>query len=192
MVLCEATLRVGDVNAMTTAFDAVYDRNERTEALEWIEHVTTNGMERIRATLRLDDDQLSVSTNSEARMDRVLDALRALDVPTTIIDDSRQPMRDTREAAELAATLPPDKDAVQPLDPSDPQLASVLEKFTRDYEQKWLDESIPALHGFTPRQAAADPTRRGDVIRLIESFPKEHGNPGAMNPDRLRAALGLH
>jgi hypothetical protein len=41
----------------------------------------------------------------------------------------------------------------------------------------------------TPRQAAADPTRRPDLIRLLETFGPT--GPGAMDPDRLRAALGL-
>ncbi|WP_328993247.1 hypothetical protein OG394_02950 [Kribbella sp. NBC_01245] len=34
-----------------------------------------------------------------------------------------------------------------------------------------LDESIPALAGATPRQAAGDPTRRDDLIKLLDSFP---------------------
>ena len=70
-------------------------------------------------------------------------------------------------------------------------MAAALDRFIRDYEQKWLDESIPALAGHTPRQAAADPTRRGDLIRLLDSFPIHHDDPGTMNPDRLRTALGL-
>ncbi|KAA0922662.1 hypothetical protein R4P47_24095 [Rhodococcus sp. IEGM 1370] len=32
----------------------------------------------------------------------------------------------------------------------------------REYEQKWLTESIPALEGWTPRDAAADPTFRDE------------------------------
>ena len=47
----------------------------------------------------------------------------------------------------------------------------MLEEFIHDYETNWLDESIPALDGHTPRQAAADPTRRADLIRLLDCFP---------------------
>jgi tetratricopeptide (TPR) repeat protein len=77
----------------------------------------------------------------------------------------------------------------QPGDETDPEMAAALDQFIRDYERRWLDDRIPALAGYTPRQAAADPTRRGDLIRLIDSFPV--GLPGTMNPDRLRAELGL-
>jgi hypothetical protein len=48
-----------------------------------------------------------------------------------------------------------------------------------------------ALAGRTPRQAAADPTRRGDLTRLLDTFPTDPGNPATMDRDRLRAELGL-
>ncbi|CCG03613.1 protein of unknown function [Blastococcus saxobsidens DD2] len=44
--------------------------------------------------------------------------------------------------------------------PAEPRLADALEEFIRQHEQAWLDESIPALSGVTPRRAAADPSRR--------------------------------
>jgi hypothetical protein len=75
-------------------------------------------------------------------------------------------------------------DGEDALDPDDPELAAFLDEFVRDYETKWLDEPIPALDGHTPRQAADDPTRRADLIKLLDTFP-------AGDADRLRAALGL-
>ena len=77
------------------------------------------------------------------------------------------------------------------LDPDDPELAAILDEFIRDYETKWLDEPIPALDGHTPRQAADDPTRRGDLIKLLDSFPAGDAGRGRMGAGRLRAALGL-
>ncbi len=187
LVLCQATLRTGDPAALSAALDEIYQRDD-TDTAQWIEYVTTHGMERIRATLRLDGPELTIHTNSEARIDRVLDTVRPLEPTLTIVDQSRQPARDAREAARLAA--PAGEDSVHRLDPADPEIAAALDRFIRDYEQKWLDETIPALAGHTPRQAAADPTRRGDLIRLLDSFPTRHG-PGTMSPDRLRAALDL-
>ena len=59
--------------------------------------------------------------------------------------------------------------------------------------QRWLNESVPALGGVTPRQAADDPTRRDDLVRLIDGFPEPE--PGSeffsFRPDRLRKLLGL-
>ena len=62
--------------------------------------------------------------------------------------------------------------------------------YTADYERKWLDLTIPALNGLTPRQAAADPTRREDLVQLLATFPDTDA-PTEMSAGRLRAALGL-
>jgi hypothetical protein len=185
LVLCQADLQTGDPAALSAALDETYQRDDG-EMAQWTEYTTTYGAERIRATLRLDVHELTVHTNSEARIDRVLDTIHLLDPTLTIVSQSRQPARNAQEAAALAGENP-----VHQLDPTDPELAAALEGFIRDYEQKWLDEPIPALAGQTPRQAAADPTRRGDLIRLLDGFPAHQDNPGTMNPDRLRTALEL-
>jgi hypothetical protein len=41
------------------------------------------------------------------------------------------------------------------------------------------------------RQAADEPTRRGDLIKLLDSFPADEDVPGRMSAERLRSALGL-
>ncbi len=62
--------------------------------------------------------------------------------------------------------------------------------YMQNYEQEWLDLPVPALSGLTPRQAADDPTRRDDLVRLLASFGDGDG-PTEMSARRLRAALGL-
>ncbi|HET9257379.1 MAG TPA: SEC-C metal-binding domain-containing protein, partial [Pseudonocardiaceae bacterium] len=94
-----------------------------------------------------------------------------------------------RNTALTASASPSDEDSTDQLDPT--VAAAALEEFIRDYEQRWLDRPIPALAGYTPREAAADSTRRGDLARLLDSLPPHHNNPETMDPDRLRAALNL-
>ena len=182
-------MRVGDPAGIQGALDEAYDRVEGEEPPQWFEHVITDGLQRIRATLVLDGDTLRVEANSEQRMDRVLATLARLDPAMTVLDDDRRPLRDIREAAELAKQLP--TTGAGALDPDDPDVAGFLGEFIREYETRWLDEPIPALHGYTPRQAADDPTRRGDLITLLDSFPAGAAARGGMDADRLRAALGL-
>jgi hypothetical protein len=50
---------------------------------------------------------------------------------------------------------------------------------------------LPALAGLTPRLAADDPTRREELVRLLDSFDSMPAGPGAMSTARLRAALRL-
>jgi hypothetical protein len=77
-------------------------------------------------------------------------------------------------------------------DMDDPAIRAALAEYVAAFEESWLDESIPALGGRTPREAAADPIGREELTRLLASFPvPEPGDVGAMDPDRLRAALGL-
>ncbi|KZS70235.1 hypothetical protein A4G29_17185 [Mycobacterium kansasii] len=186
LAFCEATVRVGDPAAIQAALDDTYDRVEGEPSPRWHEYVNDDGTQRIRAALVLDADTLRVETNSEKRMDRVLATVAALDPAMRVLEDSRRPMGDTRELAELAKQLP----ATEERAPDGPEVAAALEEFVRDYETKWLDRPIPALEGRTPRQAADDPTRRGDLIKLLDSFPAAAG-AGAMDVNRLRAALGL-
>jgi len=96
-----------------------------------------------------------------------------------------------RAIQQLAARNP--TTPAQSLDPStDPDIAAIVDDVVRKYEASWLDEPIPALANHTPRQCADDPTRRPDLIRLLDSFPSDTGRPGTMSPTRLRAALGLN
>jgi hypothetical protein len=68
-----------------------------------------------------------------------------------------------------------------------------LAAFMRQQEERWVDEPVPALSGLSPRQAAADPTRREDLLALLHEFDRHTPPPGAATFDtaRLRRLLGL-
>jgi SEC-C motif len=183
LMMCEATVRVEDPAKIEAALDETYDRVEAAEPSRWFEHVTTHGMARVRAALALDGDTLRVETNSVQRMDRVLATLARLEPDLKVLNKSR------RTPDEVAAMV--DDTSEGALDPDDPAVAAALEEFIRNYESKWLDEPIPALDGHTPRQAADDPTRRADLMKLLDTFPAGDYARGGMDADRLRAALGL-
>ena len=193
MVMCDATLRVADPAGLIEALDDAYDRDDDQPdgTLVWFEHVITHGMQRIRAHLELSGDELHVHANSAARFERVLAAIGTLDPSMTVLSETRQPAGDVRAVQRLAARSP--TPPAHFLDPAtNPAIAAALDEMARKHETAWLDEPIPALAGHTPRQCVNDPTRRPDLIRLLDSFPKDTGRPGTMSPARLRAALGLN
>jgi len=186
LMFCQATLHIPDPAAMAARLDEAYESDESSEG-EWVENVQTHGATRVRAFLRLSGDELSIETNSESRLDRVLDTVIGLQPQAQVVSESRTPF------GQLPETDDDDLDddtSAGLLDQQDPAVQQLLAQVVRECEVKWLDQSIPALSGATPREAAADPTRRQDVIRLIDSFPSAAG-PGAMDPERLRADLGL-
>ena len=191
--MCDATLRVHDPAALTEALNDEYDRDdgEPDGTLVWFEHVIIHGMQRIRAHLELSGDELHVHANSEARFQRVLATIRALDPSLTVLRETRENAGDVRAVQRLAARSSATP-ATFPDPAANPGIAAALDEMARNYEAAWLDEPIPALAGHTPRECANDPTRRPDLIRLLDSFPQNTGSPGTMSPTRLRAALGLN
>lgn len=188
MLLCDATLRVTDPEALAAELDETYERAEDDDvARVWLEHVVTDGIQRIRAHLDLRGDQLHIHANSENRFERVLTVIRALDPSAAVLSETRQSVDEIADLETLSGSPPPGV-----LDPGDsPELAAALQEMVRNFEESWLDEEIPALSGHTPRECAADPTRRPDLIRLLDSFP-DTGAPGTMSPARIRQALGLN
>lgn len=45
-------------------------------------------------------------------------------------------------------------------------------EISRQTGESWLDQQIPALAGLTPREAAADPTRRLQLVQLLDEFDR--------------------
>lgn len=85
-------------------------------------------------------------------------------------------------------------------------MAALNAELARQAQAGWLDEHIPALGGLTPREAAADPTRRELLERLLDEFDRNNdaldalaGAPGTPEDFRpfsydvtdLRRELGL-
>jgi len=142
----------------------------------------------VRATLHLDGSRLSVQTMSEARADRVLSVLRHEIEGLRVISDERRPV-DPRH-------LQRDTPSPVPLPLDDPGVRGALKEWRDRLEERWCDQPVPALAGLTPRQAAADPTRREAVERLLASFEDLEGSAApegavTMRPARLRSLLGL-
>jgi hypothetical protein len=59
-------------------------------------------------------------------------------------------------------------------------MPEIVVQIQEHMERRWLDESVPALGGVTPRQAADDPTRRDDLVRLIDGFPEPRTRLGVL------------
>ena len=75
-------------------------------------------------------------------------------------------------------------------DPIDPEVAREI---IGRMEDSWLDESVPALGGMTPRDAAADPTRIEDLETLLRTIGEPDPDGAGMNfsSSSLRRKLGL-
>jgi len=78
--------------------------------------------------------------------------------------------------------------------PSEDQKQVVHQVLEKHY-RKWLDEAAPALGDLSPREAAADPERRPEVIaQLLEAEERTRASSWPMNEfdfDFLWEELGL-
>ena len=184
LVSCTLALRVPDPLEARRVLDEEYE----CDGDGWVEMHEISDDERIlRAQLTLDEDTLTVSTHSEPRVERVLARLRAAIPHVEIVSDERVPLR-PGELPQFRVPLPGAPGA-EPADPDDP---AVRDEITDLMEQRWLRESVPALGGATPLEAATDPTRREELERLLASFPEPTDGPFlTLRPSRLRALLGL-
>jgi len=76
-----------------------------------------------------------------------------------------------------------------------PEVRAQITAMMQDQWKRWLDESIPALDGKTPRQAARTKEGRERLEALLFSFERREGGPGEnlFAPDiaRLRSELGI-
>jgi hypothetical protein len=118
-----------------------------------------------------------VHANSEARFERVLATIRALDPSVTVLRETREPAGDVRAVQRLAARS--SATSATFLDPAaDPAIAPALEEMAGKYEAAWLDEPIPALARMRQRP---DPPPRPDLAtRLVPAGhrPTRHNEPG--------------
>jgi hypothetical protein len=143
----------------------------------------------VLAHLELLGGTLTLETMNERRfaeMQQILEAAPGLTLADVQRVSAADMMRQAAARAGSAGSAPGAVDGM--LDPSDPAVAEALAGLARHHEEQWLTESIPALGGLTPREAALDPTRREDLIRLLDTFDDM---PGLMDVTRLREALGL-
>ena len=181
IVTSTAIVQVDDAEEAADVLDRLFDEDDGG----WVElHEIGPDEQVLRARLEPNGDELVIVTHSEPRMDRILELLRRELPSAELISDERIPLR--------PAQMPTfrrhgdDRDRAE-LDPA------VQEAVVAMMEQRWLSDHVPALGGLSPVEAAADPTRRGDLIRLLDSFSR--GDPQGpmlmMDPERLKAALGL-
>lgn len=157
--------------AIEAKLGELYERNGDG----WTEYLELDGERIVRAGMHRDGDELAVFTNSVARFERVRDTLAVVGLEYQRIELPDESLSE--------ADPPADGPEIPETD---------LDMIRNQMEDRWMREHVPAFDGMTPRQALDDPTRRDDVIKLIEDFERRPViGFGPYNWDRLRTKLGL-
>jgi hypothetical protein len=101
--------------------------------------------------------------------------------------------REEKSVGEAMAEMAKSAGNVQPA-LEGPEIDAVLRAFKARHYATWADESLPALDGLTPREAAAKPKYRARLERLLKEM--EHGE-SQVEPGRrfdfgaIRRTLGM-
>ena len=193
LVLCTAVLQpvASRWRDIESRLDEIFERQDDGT---WIEQGELDGGESvIRASLSRTDDGLRCETNSEERLERLLDTLAELLPDLELVDESYRPWKEViteRRGSDVGHSALPTVS---------PEALEAVDEYIRGRERAWVDESIPALGGLTPRQALDDPTRREDLERLLKQMEANQAalarrgpGPGAgFDAGRVRRLLGL-
>ncbi len=144
--------------------------------------------QRVLAHLTLTPTTLEVDTMSLCRLDACRQRLERLlgdriRLVGTAVKDMEQALRESK----------PRPEPEEPFVPPPEMIAEIEEKMLR----QWIDDSIPALGGLTPRQAVWTPAGRRQVLELIEHAGRMQKRmlktPGVFAPDyrKVKKMLGL-
>jgi hypothetical protein len=213
LVLCHAEVTTAlAVPALHAVLDPVLDRMDEGE---WCEHDSPDhgdGTERdddddegwldqgiLRGTVAFEGDRLDVEANSVARMERLLATITTAVPDAEVVVDERTDLRHLLPSQVGSAAVDGDdagdlRSAEGQGEARSAEAEAVLDRFMRRKELEWVDESIPALGGLTPRQALDDPTRREDLLALVRELDRSPGlgNGGqGFDAGRIRSLLGL-
>jgi len=183
-LLCTAVIEVPDPAAAKKVLDVTYEPQDE----RWVELYELHPNEFIhRASISLEGKRITIETMSEPRIERVLSLLLAKLKGARLISDERRPFDPTAER--VGGPQP------MPMEDPPPEVQALLESMRDAHELRWIDEQIPALSGITPQEAAADPTRRESLVRLLASFEDSDEQRGGdwlgMRPSKLRELLGI-
>jgi hypothetical protein len=192
MVACSLRLRVDDPHAAARALDAILDGGDGW----WARHGERQHGRVLLGEVTIGGDIVEVRASSEPRFEALIAELAVALPRAELVDEERVP------GPSGHAVGPPSGGApvrTQALDTLVAEADEAVAAFIAEAEERWVDESIPALGGSTPRQAAADPTRRDDLERLLAQFAQFAESQGDALPGgsvtfdaaRLRRLLGL-
>ena len=144
--------------------------------------------QRILANLTLTPTTLEVEAMSQQRMDACRQRLEGL-----LGDHIRLIGTRAKSAGQALRESKPRPESEEPVMPPPEVIAEIEEKMLR----QWIDESIPALDGLTPREAVKTPEGRRPVLELInhagQMQKRMKKTPGMFAPDyrKVKKMLGL-
>jgi len=145
----------------------------------------------VLGNLTVTPKEIYLSCLSQERVDHLIKLLeKRLSGLVRFKTMKRRPMKDLLTKSEKDRKPSPSSEI--PKDIQDATIRSYLE----DHYKRWVDMTIPALDGLTPRQAARDSRKRPVLLELLKDFENQEeaqrrkGKP-VYGIHRIKKSLGL-
>jgi hypothetical protein len=142
----------------------------------------------ILATIAVKARELLVETNSRQRADLLRGRMESF-----AGDRLRFQRREEKDPLEVMAEQA-DKPRRATPRPESPEVDALLRDFKARHYATWPDDSLPALDGLTPREAASQPAYRARLDTLLKEMEYQESRevPGRrFDFGPIRRALGL-
>lgn len=136
--------------------------------------------------LQVIGDELVLDVNARGRLERAREWLEQIPGVRFKSVQSKDTLNDP---SPLDDRLPGPEPDIPPT-----EMAAVLRQVLHQHAMRWLDESIPALGGKTPRQTVKTKAGRKQVALMIRTWPNQEGPDGKkISPPReeMLRELGL-
>ncbi|MDP9442326.1 MAG: hypothetical protein M3P34_09185, partial [Actinomycetota bacterium] len=140
----------------------------------------------VRGRVRVSGRRIVVEANSAERLEQLLELVEEAAPEVNLVDSVAVPLAPTGHPDHGGGVTPQPVALVTEELAEEPPTGERM----REYEERWVDEPVPALGGRSPREAAADPDRRRDLLRLLAEMGPGSG-PAGMDGARVRSLLGL-
>lgn len=160
-----------------------------------------DGRGSVVGTIVFTGDEATLEAISDPRYARLVRALRAASSRVRVMRSSRKsPDQAIGELLRDGGSEDTGRPPIGVRANRPPELDAALDAFIQEHERRWVDESIPALGGLTPRQALDDPVARPKLDALLndlqwderEARARDGGRgAGVMQAGRIRDLLGI-
>jgi hypothetical protein len=182
MVFCTARY---DVPALDQTWGLMAGRLDDDPELTTLHRLSED--DTVLGTVSRRAGRLVLETNSVERLRALREILLEVEPQARLVDEAMEPLD-----LDASAGRAPEASGAAEADELQPS-AEHFAAMARKHQDRWLDDSIPALGGETPREAAQS-SRREDLIALLDDFEwqqRRSPTPFDMDVDGLRRELGI-
>lgn len=192
LVMCEAVYEVPDPpKAWSRLADALEASDDDPDTLLLLGREVADGGFLHRGSVSRDGATWAVSTSSRERMAELHDLVRAAAPDARLVEESQQDADELLSRGRHQEPRPAPTADLAGLSPA--EQAALLEEVMLRHEERWVDESVPALGNLTPREAArSGGAPLADLEAVLDDMAwMRRRSGGGMDPDRIRRALAL-